>query len=137
MASPDPDARLAAVAAAAIRGRRRAEAALLPALRDFWHEVRGCAAIGLGLVGGTGAIPALAMAMGDPAAAVRVAATAAIGQIAGQIGGKIDGLALDVLLAGLAAFYADVRAAAAQALGALLLQRPCLPQCGTACQPLG
>ncbi len=118
MASPDPDARLAAVEAAVYVGSAAA-ATLLPALRDFWHEVRGSAAIGLGLVGGTEAIPALAMAMGDPAAAVRVAATAAIGQIAGQIGGQSNGLALDVLLAGLAAFYADVRAAAAQALGAL------------------
>ena len=118
MASPDPDARLAAVEAAVYVGSAAA-ATLLPALRDFWHEVRGSAAIGLGLVGGTEAIPTLAMAMGDPAAAVRVAATAAIGQIAGQIGGQSNGLALDVLLAGLAAFYADVRAAAAQALGAL------------------
>ena len=52
---PDPDARLAAVEAAVYVGSAAA-ATLLPALRDFWHEVRGSAAIGLGLVGRTEAI---------------------------------------------------------------------------------
>ena len=123
-ASADPDARLRALEVAVYSAGQSGDPScaelLVRGLRDFCHEVRGAAAAGLGLVGGAETAPALAMAMGDPLAGVRVAATAALGQIAAQADLESGGWArtpIATLAKGLDAYYADVRAAAALALG--------------------
>ena len=121
-ASADPEARLAALEGAVYSAGPLCVELLVQGLRDFWHEVRVAAAIGLGLVGGIETTPALAMAMGDPVAGVRVAAAAALGQIAAYTApesGRRMRAPVDVLARGLCAYYADVRAAAALALGAV------------------
>jgi HEAT repeat protein len=108
--STDPDVRLTAVEAAVQGSEARRVSVLIAALRDFWHEVRAVAAIGLGLIGEPETVPALAMAMGDPHPGVRTAAVNAIGQIGGV-------RARAVLAGGLGAYYPEVRLAAALALG--------------------
>ena len=125
-ASADPDARLAALGMAVYSAGPPCAELLMQGLRDFWHEVRAAAAIGLGLLGGMEATPALAMAMGDPVPGVRVAAAAALGQIAAHAATESGCLVhspAGVLAGGLYAYYADVRAAAALALGAVAALR--------------
>ncbi len=121
-ASADPEARLAALKMAVYSGGPPCAELLVQGLRDFWHEVRVAAALGLGILGGIEVTPALAMALGDPVAGVRIAAAAALGQIAAHAApesGRRTRSPADVLTGGLNAYYADVRGAAALALGAV------------------
>jgi HEAT repeat protein len=144
LTSRDPDARLSALVQAVVGfaapptityshphepAPAAAQPQLVRSLRDMWHEVRAAAAIGLGLIGNTGALPALTMAMGDPQSGVRRAAVLAIGQIAAAPGAEAsDDRGRATLAAALGAYYADVRATAAAVLGMLNAEdAPMLP----------
>jgi HEAT repeat protein len=86
--------------------------ALAGALRDEDQDIRQAAALALGILNGTEAVPALVSALKDPDAAVRGAAATAIG----KIGTAEDGKALIPLVSDESA---QVRNRVLQALGVL------------------